>query len=298
MILKNKFELVKDRVNITNLSQSEIAKMEVKNGPILIENVLKTQEDSTTHYTKNIVFKMVNSGNLSNFISVVKYPEYPFHVTYNKSTDKILINLFPFGVDTITAISPDPRNIYACLAYGICLKLFVNGGLEKIKTQYFGILVSYYTSMFLQMFGREFGLLGRYSRDINKLRFFIACYILIGFFGEEPKKAYVLAAKASLVDYRDFESKLSDYDFTKTEDFIKSLSDFEVFRGMTKYYFVSKMWKHMTIHFLPALEDFSRMISIFVASSVPGNTMLPRFISKYNETEYEKILEISKVVLR
>lgn len=294
MIVKNDFVLLKGVDNLLNLSDNQIKNYTVENGVKLVSNVIEMLERSTDHFTKKSIFSQLSKPKE---IAVVNIPNYSLHVSFNKPTKQIIFNLSPFNVDTITAISPDPRNIYAAMAYGVCFKetLF---NLNRVKSNYSTVIISFLTSMFVQLFGREYGLLGKYSMQISRLKFLIGCYVLSSFFGTVKEQCYILAGRAASYNYREIEDELKKYNFSNIEDFIESLSDLKVLPGITKYHFTSRIFRLLSDVFLPGLEDFSRFISIITTSSIQGSTIVPRFLSRYNELEYSKILEISKIILR
>ena len=254
-------------------------------------------EKGIDHFSKASVIKQLSDSHKDE-LAIVTFQDYPLYVSYNEPTKQIIINISPFGVDTITAINPDPRNMYASLVYGICFRNILDGGFRKVKDSYFIVIVSYLTSMFVQIFGREYGLLGKYAVEINKLKFLISCYILTAFFGRNTIESYILSSKVAMIDYRPLVDQLNTFDFSEIDGLINALAELRVLPGITKYKFTARMFKLLSIVFLPALEDFSRFISIITTSSIQGSNIVPRFISRYNESEYGKILEISKLMMR
>ena len=90
---------------------------------------------------------------------------------------------------------------------------------------------------------------------------------------------------------------MNNYDFEDTGHFVACLSDFKIMPGITKTKFSEKFWRYFGVDFLPALEDISRFISIMTCVSIPGSSLVPTYLAKkYNVSEFNKILEISKVV--
>ena len=295
MVIKDNFVLLKNVSNIMDLSESEIAKLRVPNGFKLFESVMWMIEPALSHMNKADVFKFLDKK--KEHIEIVSMSDYPLYIAYNKRNDKILINLFSFGVDTITPTRPDPKNLYAALLYGICFRNVVTGKYD-IKTSYFDTIVSFILSMVVQMFGREYGLIGKFSNEIPKLKFLISCYILTAFFGISRPEIYKSSMIVSGFNPKDYIDKLDEYDFNSIEDFIKSTSELGAMPGMTKFTFTAKCYRYLGINFLPALEDSSRFIASFAASSVAGNTIIPGFIYKYNKDAYLKILAIVSIILK
>ncbi len=86
--------------------------------------------------------------------------------------------------------------------------------------------------------------------------------------------------------------QLKKYNFYHIEQFIKAVSDLKVMPGLTITKFTSKLYLIFGINTLPAFEDCSRFFSIILTSSVPGNRLVPKFLYKYNQTEYFQLIEI------
>ena len=68
--------------------------------------------------------------------------------------------------------------------------------------------------------------------------------------------------------------------------------------GLNVYMFLAEIVKRFGFNFLPALEDLSRFISILTASNIPGTSVVPSFLSKYDETSFNNILQISKSIFK
>jgi len=297
MVVKEKFILLKNVPNILNLSSSEIKKYSIERGPRKIFIVLELNKNRINHFSKDKVYGMISDLEKRKQIVVVNLPEYNLHVSYNRPTKQIVLNLAPFNVDDIYSTEPDPKNIYTQLVYGI---LFSNLVTEKfkVKTSYFPQISGFLLSMFIGIFGKEYGLLSTYSDRITNLNFLTNCYVLSSFFGIIGKKSYKLASASSGFDYKDIEDSLDTYDFSNIEDFIKSLSAFSVMAGIDKYSFLNKIYRVAGLSFVPAIEDLSRFICIMTCISMKGSNIVHTFISKYNEDTFNRILEISKLAFK
>jgi len=293
MIVKEKFSLLKDLPNILNLSKSVIDTYKVDNGPRKMFVILKLMENRINHFTKDVIMKLLSDVRRREMINVVNIPNYLLPVTYNKSSNNLVINLIAMGSDDLSRI--DPKNLYASLVYGITFSTLVTKRYQ-IEEKYFSIISNFLISIFIRLFGKDFGLLGIYSKEIPKLKFLINCYILKSFFGSID--IYRKAGSASSFNYKDIESELNKYNFGEIKDFIQSLNDLKVMPGINRYIFSSKILRLFGYGFLPALEDISRLLSIITTSSLSGTNICPTFLSKYNETEYSKLLEISKDIFR
>lgn len=298
MVIKEKFTLLKGTKNVLNLSPAYINAHSIEIGPRKVFAVaLQPIKNRIDHFSKKRIFDLVTDVKKRKSIHVVNLPTYNLHISYNKKTNGIIINLNSFGVDDIYPESPGPRNIYASMVYGICFADLASGRF-KVKDSYYSVFSSYLLSVFIRLFGKEYGLLGPYSIHIPRLNFLINCYVLSSFFGIDGMPAFRKAATSSSFDYKILMPELQKVDFSDIGNFIEILSRFKVMPGLDKYGFTAKILKLLTINFLPLLEDMSRFISILTTSSIKGSTIVPTFLSKYNETEFNKILKISEAIFK
>ncbi len=297
MVTKERFTLLKDVPNFMSFPSKSLAAAAVKGGADKISNVLDMIRSKVDHFTKNRVYSILEGKNL-NRIVVVNIEDYVLPVSYNVPTKQILINLAPFGVADIYPTNPDPKNIYSCLVYGICLSDLLTKRVE-INPKYYSIFSTFLLSVFIRLFGKEYGLLGTYASEIPRLSFLISCYVLASFFDEVGEEAFRKASTAASFDYRPIEQELNRYNFKVIDDFINSLSDFRVMSGISRVGFTSKFLKILSLNFLPGLEDLSRFMSICSAATISGSTIVPTFLAtKYNDTEFKKIIEITKPIFR
>jgi hypothetical protein len=295
IIVKEKFSLLKDTPNILHLSSSSINSLLPEDYSEINKKLaatLKLAESRINHFTKDRVFKIVNNTTIRDrFFRILNYDDYPLPLSYNKTTDQIVINLSYFKVPDITYI--DPKDVYALCVYGICFYNLVTNK-KTIKEDYANIICNFFLSMFVRVFGKEFGLLGAYSKEIGKLKFLISCYILSSFFGVKSN-LYKKAHSWSSYDYRPDEEKLNTFDFSDILSFIDSLSKMDVFPGINRSRFSSKFLTFLGLNFIPALEDLSRFMSIITISSFVGVSIVPTHIRvAYNKNEFDNILNISK----
>lgn len=295
MIVKTKFSLLKDLPNILNLSKSVINTYKVEHGPRKLFVILKLMENRINHFTKDPVINLLSDIKKRDNIAIVNINNYLLPISYNTTTNDKLINLTAMGSDDISR--HDPKNLYASLVYAIIFSVLVTKKYQ-INEKYFSTISNFLISIFIRLFGKDYGLLGIYSTEIPKLKFLTNCYILNSFFGLTGNGMYRLAAASSSFDYKKIENELSSYDFSEIRNFIQSLSDFKVMPGINRYMFSSKVLRLFGYGFLPALEDPSRFLSIITTSSLSGTNIVPTFINKYNEMEYNKLLEISKDIFR
>jgi len=293
VVVKETFSLLKGVPNVFSLSEKELSSLEVKGGVKKVSSVLTMIQDRIDHFAKRRVYKEISSS--SPKLSVVKM-DYLLPVTYNIPTNSMILNISYFGVDDILPTKPDPRNLYACLVYAIALKSLVSGK-TKLPLSFFPSISTFLLSVFIRLFGKEFGFLGVYVREIPKLHFLLTCYVLSAFFGVSGVEAFKKASVVSSFDYTTL-SDLDSLQFNEIDGFVESLSK-TVMPGITRYTFASRVLKILTSDFLPALEDLSRFISVCLTCTVTGTTIVPTFLAtKYNKSEFAKILEASKLIFK
>jgi len=291
MIILDKFTLLKDVPNVLHLSENVLKANSVRNANDTVKSIMGIMEKRITHFATKPVFKYVKKGKFH----IVYTPSYNLPVSYNIPTKGIVINLASFNVRDVTPTNPSPRDLYACFAYGICFMKMVTGK-AKFPDKFSSVISTYLMTVFFRIFGKEYGLLGRYSTQIPKLKFLTSCYINASFCGIKGDSNYRRASMETGIDYRDVKSQLDKFKFDNIDDFINALSDFKVFPGISKYHFTSKLLKMLTINFLPAIEDCSRFTSVLTASSVPGVTFIPSALIRYNEDEFDKVMKISQTI--
>jgi len=297
MVVKENFTLLKSVPNILNLSATEIKKYSIDRGPRKIFIVLELNKNRINHFSKDKVYNMISDLEKRKQVAVVNIPDYNLHVSYNKPTKQIILNLSPFDVDDIYSTEPDPKNLYTQMVYGILFSELVTGKV-KVKDSYFVPISNFILSMLISLFGKQYGLLGTYTDRISKLNFLVNCYVLSSFFGFDGKKSYRLASASSGYNHKEIEESLNSYDFSNIENFIKSLSDLGVMSGIDKYSFTNRLFRTTGLNFIPAIEDLSRFISIMTCISMKGSSIVNTFISKYNEDSFGRIIEIAKLVFK
>lgn len=296
MIIKDRFELLQEKLNVFNFSSSLIESIEVKDAVIKMVSLLRIFKSRVNHYTKDYVYNFLDHPKLIQKIKIVNVEKYPLPISYNKATDSIIVNLISTGTDDITRI--DSKTLYSIIVYGIGFRRLVKNDI-KISGEYANYIVNFMLSILLKLFGKSYGLVGIYSTEIDKLKFILSCYILSSFFGLENKNLYNRASDLSKYDSKNLDEELlKSIDFNSVEGFIKALDIFKIMPGINKYIFTMKFYSLFGSNFLPALEDMSRFLSIMTITSLTGNTISPTFISKYNETEYNKLMDICKLIYK
>jgi hypothetical protein len=294
MVIVDKFTLLKGVDNLLDYSPKQIQKFSLKNGQPMLQSALQLSRSFITHFSDKKIFSIIDKK-ISD-IAVVSLSDYSLYSSYNPQSKQIVFNIFPFGVESISANRPDPKNMYACLVHGVCFRNIVTGK-YKIKESYFDTIVSFLLSMIIQMFGKEYALLGKYADQIPKLKFLISCYVLVSFFGFKKDQILKHASLVSGFDSNEIGDEFEKYPMNNIDSFLEACSALKALPGMTKYHFTSRAYKFLGVNFLPAFEDMSRFVATIAATSVPGETIYPSFIIKYNRDEYAKILMMAKLAI-
>lgn len=295
MVIKEKFDLLRNVPNIHTFSMSELSNLEIEGGTTQIFSILSLVEKRVNHFTKSAISDFIDNPNKQELFKTVYISDYVFPISYNRSTKNILINLAYFNTKDASRI--DIRNVYATTVYGLCFYRLVTKKV-KITSIYSSPIIAFLTAAFIRLFGKEFGLLGAYVSEISKVRFLISCYVLTAFFGEKKKQDIFKASQAmSGFKYSEVESELNKYDFSNIEELIRSLSDLKAMPGLNRNSFTARVLRSFGINFLPALEDLSRFISVITVSDLTGSTLVS-YLKGVNDREYNKILTASKAVFK
>jgi len=297
MIVKEKFDLLKGVNNVLNIPTSKLKLLRVENGPRKIFVILDLMKNRINHYTKDAVLKLVTRLDVRKSIFVVVLPDYSLPISYNKPNKGQVINLSPFSITDLESSKPGGQNLYALMVYSIVFSDLVSGQF-KVSDKYSSLIANYFTSILLRMFGKEYGLLGSFASEISKLKFLTNSYILASFFGNTGPAAFKRASAASSFDYRPIADKLKKYDFKNINDFILSLSELGVMPNLSKHVFTGRVLRQFGFNFLPALEDLSRFIATIATSDIKGSNVVSTYLHKYNERDYNRILEISKSLFK
>jgi len=296
LVVIDKFTLLKDIPNILNISAGSLKAHRIDDGLETLHTILTLLEKKIDHFTKKKVYKLLRSK--KNHIEVVYLPNYSLPVSFNRGTNQILINLSAFNTREISTMNPTARDLYGCLVYGICFWELITK--QSIPTRFAPHISAYLLSVFIRIFGKEYGLVGIYSTQIPKLKYLISCYIYSAFFNVKGDRLLRDASIGISYDFKNDYDQLKKYDFSNVMEFIKALDQLKVFPGINKYNFVSKVLRMLTIHFIPAIEDCSRFMSILTTSVIPGITpsLSPAFYYRYNETEFNIIMQMSKRIFK
>jgi hypothetical protein len=297
MIVKQKFDLLKGTENVLHLSAAEIKKQSVENGARKIFVVIELMKSRINHYTKNKVFDKISLPSERKYLHVLNLPNYPLPVSYNIPTKGMVININPFGIDDVETTKPGPYNLYALMVYAIVFSEMVSGKI-KISEKQSRVIADYFVSVLMRLFGKQYGLLGSFSTEIPKLKFLTNLYILDSFFGIKGPTAYKKAAAASAFNPNEVVDKLPKYDFSNINNLIIALSDFGVMPNLNRHLFAQKLLQFFGVNVIPAFEDCSRFVATLATSDIKGSNVVSTYLSKYNEREFGKILEISKAIFK
>ena len=294
MVIQDKFKLIREASNILNVPEVILNRFqEAENNPRNIFTFLKQRERSIkAHFTNDKIFRLIENIKEREMIKVVTFDDYILPVSYSPVADAIIINLKPFNVKEISEFSPN--NLYALLVYGYAFRKFIKD--TKVPDNFAGTVISYFLSLFVKLFGKEYGLLGIYASGIPKLKYMIAVYILCSFFGYPINdKLLRKATTFAPYDFRAERTALLQYNYRDIKEFIKALSETRVFPGIKLYGFTAKVHRSLEISFMPALEDLSRFICILLSADIKGSTIVKSFISSaYNQSAYDQTLVIAK----
>lgn len=293
MVIKDSFRLVSGAPNLFKVSGSVVKSYQKEeNNPRHVFAFLELKKKSINHFTNTEIFKLIKDTVKRESIQVVKIDSYPLPVSYNIPTKGMIINLKYFEVNEISNMSPN--DLYAALVYAYSFKQLVTKKF-KISDSFAPIIVNFLLSFYVQVFGKDYGLVGIYAAGIPKLKFLVACYILSSFFGYKTgKDLFKKASSMAPYLYANEFDQLTKYDFYYIEEFIKAVSDLKVMPGLNLTIFTSRLYRFFGINILPAIEDCSRFFSIMLVSSIPGSRLIPRNLYKYNEKEYFKLIDITR----
>lgn len=297
MLIKDNFRLVSNVPNVITMSPAMVKNYSYEeNSPRHIFAFLELKRKSVPHFSNNTIFNLISDKKKREYIEVVDLDQYPLTCSYNKKTKGMMINLKPFGVKEISSLSPN--DLYGSLVYSYAFRQLVTKKF-KLRDAYAKHVIDFLLSLFVQLFGRKYGLLATYSSGIAKLKFLISCYVYAAFFGHSMNmQLFKTAAKAAPYLYHNEIEMLKKYDYRKIEDFIQALSDMKIMPGMNLIRFTATIHSFMKVEMLAALEDCSRFFCAILTSNIPGSRVVPSYISKYNERAYYAIVDIMRGIFK
>jgi hypothetical protein len=152
----------------------------------------------------------------------------------------------------------------------------------------------------VKVFGKDYGLLGAFALEIDKLKFLTNCYCARSFFDvPQDKKLYDYAAGISKFNYSDFKNfNIDNYDLLSFRQYVSSLSDSKCMPGFNMYSFSVKAIRQFGFSFLPLFEDIGRYQCLITISDLFGTLLSPGYIKKFNEPVFNSIILISKQIFK
>jgi hypothetical protein len=296
MVIKERLEILKNTPNIMDFSSSVIKSQEVSGALENIRSVLDVSSGRISHFTKPFVYKKIAEKNPD--FKVVKMTNYILPVSFNKKTSDVILNLNFFGTDDISRISY--KDLYSLLVYGYCFKALASYKF-KIPSSYSPLYAQFIVNIMVKLFGKDYGLLGAFASEINKLKFITNCYSAASFFGvAQNKKLYNSAAGISKYPYTDHleEFNPEEYDLTNFRQYILALDRSKCMPGFNIYAFSVKAVRQFGFSFLPLFEDIGRYQSLMTCSDLFGTSLAPGYIRKFNESVFKAIITISQQIFR
>ena len=297
MVIKDKFKLINNVDNVIKIRKNTLNANKIEeNSPRHVFTFLSLKQSSIKHFAKPEIFRFISDKKRRQSLEVVNFDKYPLSVTYNTPTRGMIINLQPLDVEEVANLSAN--DLYAAILYSYTFSRLVTGQ-AKVSDIYAEPIIKFLTSMFVRVFGKDYGLTETYAGSIPKLKFLLACYIYAAFFGY-PNNEQLLrkATGVAPFNYKEFSSQILKYDYSDITQFLKALSELKVMPGIKVYGFTTKIFRFFKVDMLAALEDLSRFLCVILVSSVTGSSIVPSFISKYNEKEYKSILDLMRKVIK
>lgn len=290
MIVNERFILLKNVPNILDLSKSQINELTFEdNTPRHVYATLELKKNIIRHFGFEKILEYVKNVKISKDLSVLVWDKYPLVSSFNRKTNDKIINIHPFNTKELGRVSY--LNLYASLLYAYSFEKLATKKL-RVPDNMFEVISNFMRSLFIQVFGRDYGLVGTYSSEIPALNFILLTYILIAFFGRKQTTAtYQMATKYSGFDYKPRLETLNNVDLSNIHGLIKGLSSMEIMPGLNIVKFTVKIKRFFDVQMFPGFEDCSRFLSLILVSSFGGQRIAPPFISKYNPAMYKRMLD-------
>jgi hypothetical protein len=290
MIIKDNFTLLSGASNILNLSNAQINSLTLEgNSPKHVYATLELKKSMIRHFGVDKILEYVKNIKTTKNLNVVVYERYPLVTSYNQKTHSKLVNISPFNAKELSRVSY--MNLYASILYAYTFDAIVNSRL-RIPDNMAQPISNYWFSMFVQVFGKQYGMTGTYSSKLPGLKFLITLYILIAFFGRKQEKpTYNLAKQYSGYAYEDKVDILKKIDLTEIRGLIQALSETEIMPGFNIIKFTTMFHRLLDVQMLAGFEDLSRFMSLIMTSSVGNQQIAKPFIHKYNKVAYMQMLQ-------
>jgi hypothetical protein len=288
MIIKEKFTLLEGKPNILDISKSAIESLILEgNTPQHVYAALELKKNVIKHSGLKKILEYVKNVKTSKDLKIIVYEQYPIVVSYNRKTNDKIININTFNAKDLGRVSY--ANLYGALVYAYTFEKIVNKKL-RLPDNMAQPISNFFFSLFVQVFGRDYGLVGTYSSKLSGLKFLLTAYILIAFFGRKQERpTFNLAKQYSGFDYSSKADVLKRNDLTDIKGLVKSLSEMEIMPGLNIIKFTTILWRRFDVQMLPMFEDLSRFMSLLMASSVAHQTFSKNFIRKYQSEVYDRL---------
>lgn len=282
MLVKDKFELIYktggEVFNVVPLSRGTLKAYEVDKNDVRHLQILA----ETFGRLKNHPASKIISDNFKNLI-IVDIPTYPLPAFITKN-GLAVVNLSVLPAKLLTDYSAS--DIFSLFLYTLALYSFITKKPMKQGTE--ANVAGMIFSVFMKIFGKKSGLIGSYKYLIPKLQFLIYLYVSVSMMGI-PDNESTRKRIASIV-FIDISDMKLDYNFSSTNEFIKSVNDNEII-PLSQIKFSTAIISIGGISSLPMFEDLSRFFATILASTVP-NTQFSYFWAKVNQNLFNKLVEI------
>lgn len=289
MIIKQNFTLLKGATNLVNLSKSQIDSLTLEgNSPKHVYVSLELKKNLIRHFAVEKILDYVKNVKMSKDLNVLVWDQYPLVVSYNQRPHSKIINIAPeFNAKELSRVAY--TGLYASLLYAYTFESIVTHKL-RIPDSMASVISNYMFSLFVQVFGKNYGMTGTYSSKLPALKFVLTSYILIAFFGRKQETpTFNLAKQYSGYDYSDKIDVMNKHDLTDIKGLIDTLSDAEIMPGLNLIKFTTKVVPFFGVQFLPGFEDLSRFMSLIMTSTVSGQAIAKPFIKKYSIKNYTQM---------
>lgn len=281
----DRIELIQNSLNTISEPQQNIDKASISKDDVeTIGYVLKTYlHKMKSHTMYNIIKQEVEQGFAH--CDFINNPAYSLPATVNKSTRKVVVNISYFQKSDVSNISA--TDLYAVLAYGFVFLYFTYKPVDKNMDR---PMCDFICSVLIKMFAKKYALVGTFTYEIPRLRYIVNYYVLKKFFDYDAKECDI---KAQL--FQNFnntkEDKINCEQFdgmNSIKEMINCLDHYDIFRGMTVYFFAQSVLKSFGIPTLAAFELPQRLLATLVACDC-NSKIFPSYFMGMNSQIYNQI---------
>jgi hypothetical protein len=290
MNIKNSFTLIKGTPNILDLSKSEIQSFTLDgNTPRHVYVSLELKKNMINHIGFKKILNYVQNVKTTDDFNILFLEQYPLVASYNRKTNSKIVNIAPFNTKELSRVYY--LNLYGATLYAYIFESLVTKRL-RVPDNLAQPISNFFFSLFVQLFGRDYGMTGTYSSKLPGLKFLITAYILIAFFGrKQDRMTYKLSQQYSGYQFEEQLPILNRIDLSDIHGLIRALSLTDIMPGFNIIRFTTKATNIFDLQMLPAFEDLSRFLSILAVSKVGGQNISKSFIKKYNLKIWARLTE-------